>query len=194
MYSYIIGEVTHIDNDGIILENNGIGYQLATSLMTMSYFQVGDTYKVYTEFVVREESQELYGFYDVEEREMFELLTKVSTIGPKSAMAILSTLTVGQIQQAVLNADIGALSRAPGVGRKTASRIALELVDTIKKMDIVPVTEVGPAQPANNEWQVALDALTNLGYVRNEAEKALASLDSENMSLEEMIKAALRKL
>ncbi len=194
MYSYIIGEVTRIDNDSIILENNGIGYQLATSLMTMSYFQVGETYKVYTKFIVREDIQELYGFYEEEEREMFELLTKVSTIGPKSAMAILSTLTVGQIQQAVINADITALSRAPGVGKKTASRIALELVDTIKKMDIVPLVDKGSPATSSSEWQVALDALTNLGYVRNEAEKALASLDKENMTLEEMIKAALRKL
>lgn len=195
MISYIIGEVVSKDLDGIVIENNGIGYFVATSDSTMSHFQVGESYKVFTKMNVREDAIELIGFYDKEEKEMFELLTKVSSIGPKSALAILSSLSVSQIRNAVLTSDIDTLTQAPGVGKKTASRIVLELVDTIKKQGYLPSKEETKSSPKlNDDARVAIDALVNLGYARNESEKAVSSVLDKDQTLEDIIKAALRKL
>lgn len=194
MYSYIIGEIIDINSDGIVVENNGIGYEIATSNITMSHFQMGESYRIYTKFIVREDGIQLYGFYDLEEKAMFDLLTKVSGIGPKIAMGILSELSVRQISQAVLHSDIDVLTQAPGVGKKTASRIALELLDSIKKAGYTAEeAEIAEPVPPTDDLRVAIDALVNLGYARNEAEKAVGSIDP-GMGLEELIKAALRKL
>lgn len=196
MISYIKGEVTDLDEEGLVIENNGMGYQLAASVQSMSHFRVGESYKIYTVQVVREDDISLYGFYEEEERTLFLLLNRVSTIGPKVALSILSALTVDAVIGAILNNDPKALARAPGVGAKTASRIILELVDRVKKLgyQVRPEEARPSADPGDSQnYQVAIQALLNLGYARNEAEHALRDWNPEE-ALEEGIRHALRRL
>lgn len=189
----MIGRVEDIAVDSIILEVNQIAYEIATSRYSMSHFQVGESYKVYTYLQVREDGLYLYGFYSQEEKELFLLLTRVSTIGPKSALAILSALSVDEIYRAILASDMETLTKAPGVGKKTAGRILLELLEPVQKMNLDLPQKSQDLPRASEEISFALEALINLGFPRNEAQKALAST-SKGLSVEELIKQALQKL
>ena len=142
---------------------------------------------------VREDGICIYGFYSEEEKEMFELLIIVSSIGPKSALSILSAVGVIELRNAILNSDIYMLTKAPGIGKKTAGRIILELIDPIKKLGYVAV-ESAPEIEVRKDAKVAIDALVNLGYPKNEAEKAVRAIDADNLSLEEIVRKALQKL
>lgn len=195
MIDYLIGQISRMEEDQLILENSGIGYSLTASSQSMAHFHVGETHKIYTVLVLREDALQLYGFYSLRERELFGLLTKVSAVGPKSAIAILSALDEQALTSAILNNDINALTKAPGVGKKTASRIILELVDPLKKAGFLPLPKVKKTQEKefSEKFAVALEALMNLGYGRNEAEQALSGLD-ENLSLEKAIRLALQNL
>lgn len=194
MYAYIIGQVTAMEAEKIILENNGIGYELATSLKAMSRFQVGEEVKVYTRYIVRDDGVFLFGFYDEQERDMFDRLTKVSAVGPKVALSILSSVSVEGIVRAVQTQDLAALTKAPGVGKKTAGRILLELMDQVKDWAIegaaLPQEETLPTQ---EEFDVALQGLLNLGYQRSEAMRALKGLDP-SLPLSTLMRAALQRL
>lgn len=194
MYAYIIGQVTAMEAEKIILENNGIGYELATSLKAMSRFQVGEEVKVYTRYIVRDDGVFLFGFYDEQERDMFDRLTKVSAVGPKVALSILSSVSVEGIVRAVQTQDLATLTKAPGVGKKTAGRILLELMDQVKDWAIegavLPQEETLPTQ---EEFDVALQGLLNLGYQRSEAMRALKGLDP-SLPLSTIMRAALQRL
>lgn len=194
MYAYIIGQVTAMEAEKIILENNGIGYELATSLKAMSRFQVGEEVKVYTRYIVRDDGVFLFGFYDEQERDMFDRLTKVSAVGPKVALSILSSVSVEGIVRAVQTQDLATLTKAPGVGKKTAGRILLELMDQVKDWEIegavLPQEETLPTQ---EEFDVALQGLLNLGYQRSEAMRALKGLDP-SLPLSTLMRAALQRL
>lgn len=194
MYAYIIGQVTAMEAEKIILENNGIGYELATSLKAMSRFQVGEEVKVYTRYIVRDDGVFLFGFYDEQERDMFDRLTKVSAVGPKVALSILSSVSVEGIVRAVQTQDLATLTKAPGVGKKTAGRILLELMDQVKDWAIegavLPQEETLPTQ---EEFDVALQGLLNLGYQRSEAMRALKGLDL-SLPLSTLMRAALQRL
>lgn len=194
MYAYIIGQVTAMEAEKIILENNGIGYELATSLKAMSRFQVGEEVKVYTRYIVRDDGVFLFGFYDEQERDMFDRLTKVSAVGPKVALSILSSVSVEGIVRAVQTQDLATLTKAPGVGKKTAGRILLELMDQVKDWAIegavLPQEETLPTQ---EEFDVALQGLLNLGYQRSEAMRALKGLDP-TLPLSTLMRAALQRL
>lgn len=194
MYAYIKGEVQGLEDGLLIVENNGIGYQILVSAQSLAHFQIGQNYKIYTLYVVREDAINLYGFYDEEERNMFQLLTKVSSVGAKIALGILSTLSVEQIRRAVLQSDVAALTQAPGIGRKTAGRILLELIDPIQKMGYVAASNAVVEERSSTDWTVAVEALVNLGYPKNEAERAVKSVVSEHQTLEQVVRAALRAL
>lgn len=191
MYAYITGDIAAIEGDHVILENNGIGYDIAVSLQTVSRYAIGDAVRIYTRYIVREDAALLYGFYDVDERDLFDLLTKVSAVGPKSALSILSALSVGELVQAVRTQNLEALTRAPGIGKKTASRILLELTDALDAFESAPETVT--TDVVRGEKAVALQALINLGYQRKEAESALAGLDP-NAPLEQVLRTALARL
>lgn len=194
MYAYIIGQVTAMEAEKIILENNGIGYELATSLKAMSRFRVGEEVKVYTRYIVRDDGVFLFGFYDEQERDMFDRLTKVSAVGPKVALSILSSVSVEGIVRAVQTQDLATLTKAPGVGKKTAGRILLDLMDQVKDWAIegavLPQEETLPTQ---EEFDVALQGLLNLGYQRSEAMRALKGLDP-SLPLSTLMRAALQRL
>ena len=136
MISYIIGEIKYIGEDNFVIENNNIGYFINSSFNTIKTLEINNEFKIFTKMNVREDDISLFGFSSKDELEVFELLTSVSTIGPKNAIAILSTLNVDKIKLAIVNNDIDTLTKAKGIGKKTASRIILELVDKVKKMAI----------------------------------------------------------
>lgn len=196
MYSYIIGELVAIDADRLILENNGIGYELMASMQTLSRFQIGERVKVYTRMIVREDSLSLYAFFSEKEREVYDLLNRVNSIGPKTALGILSTLSADQVIHAIHNNDQKTLSSAPGIGKKTAGRIVLELLDFVKDM---PEFEnysnfTNPQSPKLTDNMVlAREALAGLGYRSDEVDRALSKIDPE-LDIETIIKAALKEM
>ena len=133
MYSYIKGIIEEISLDHVVIDNNGIGYKINASANTIMKLQLGCECKIYTKLIVKEDDMSLCGFYDKEELRMCELLTSISKIGPKVGLGILSFASPKQIGAYILSEDIGKLSKAPGVGKKTAERIVLELKDKIDK-------------------------------------------------------------
>lgn len=194
MLDYIIGDIKRIGEDYIVLDNNGIGYLINTSSYSISNFTLYETYLVHTHMVVREDAILLYGFYDDEELEMFKLLTTVSSIGPKIGLGILSSLSVSTISKAIRTNDINILTKAPGVGKKTASRIILELSDKIAKMNFKEDAETVEIKKLDDEIESAVEALTNLGYIRSDVVNVIRSLNTENMGIEEIIKQCIIRL
>lgn len=194
MISYIIGHVRNIDEESFIIENNNIGYLIYSSLATLSNLEINSEYKIYTSMQVREDDISLFGFFTKDELEMFSLLTSVSTIGPKTAMGILSSISVNEIKTAVVNNDIDKLTLAKGIGKKSASRIILELVDKVKKMSFVPVENIKQADTLNEDFEVAKEALLNLGYQKNDIDRVLSELKDTDLSLEGLVKESLKRL
>ena len=136
MYAYIKGELAEINTDHIVVEAGGIGYQVFISLQTFDYLpSVGENLKIYTYLYLREDAMILYGFLTKDDLELFKLLISVSGIGPKGGLAILSTLEADDLRFAILSGDAKAISKAPGVGGKTAQRVILELKDKLSLED-----------------------------------------------------------
>ncbi len=194
MISYIIGHIRMINEDSFVIENNNIGYLIFSSLTTLANIEINNEYKIYTSMQVREDDISLFGFFTKDELEMFTLLTSVSTIGPKIAMGILSSISVNEIKTAIINNDIDKLTVAKGIGKKSASRIILELVDKVKKMDFVPVENIKIDNKQNDEIDVAREALLNLGYEKNDVDKVLFELKDTDLSLEGLVKESLKRL
>lgn len=191
MYEYILGNVVDIYDDCLILENNGIGYKIYIASNATLKLNLGDYVKVYTYYNVREDGIFLFGFLSKDEKEMFELLLLVSKIGPKTALGILSTLSYNEIKLAILNNNIELLCTAPGVGKKTASRIILELKD---KVDVPNGIEEELYIEDNNALKEAISALQGLGYTNKEIDSSILKIETENLTTEEIIKIALRRL
>ncbi|SDZ15887.1 Holliday junction DNA helicase subunit RuvA [Proteiniborus ethanoligenes] len=193
MYQYIIGDIEEINEDNIVIENNGIGYIIYTSKNSiMNIGQNTLNRKIYTHLVVREDVMSLYGFTSKEELEMFKLLITVTKIGPKVGIGILSAMNPSNIKISIMSGDTKALSRAPGVGKKTAERIILELKDKIG--DNIMYDEGSNATVPIDETEEVIVALNSLGYTRNEIFKALSVIDIKDKKTEDIIKLALRKL
>ncbi len=193
MIDYLIGKVAHIGEDYLILENNGIGYRINTSTNSLlDASRHTDAQKLHTSLIVREDGIFLFGFTTPEEIGLFKLLLTVSKVGPKVACGILSALKPSQLQRAIITKDINALCKGQGVGRKTAERIVLELKDKVDGKiydDLEPLKE-----DYSNGYEEAVEALISLGYSRYEVEKVLRSLETDDMAVEDIIKAGLRKL
>ncbi|MFM1533755.1 Holliday junction branch migration protein RuvA [Helcococcus ovis] len=197
MFSYLIGEVKILREDYIVLETNNIGYKIFMSQKNISTLIKNNTYKIYTEFVVRDDAVLLYGFENFDDLEMFLNLKQVSGIGPKAALSILSTLTVYEIELAIIGNDINTISKAPGIGKKSASRIILELSDKIdiEKINNIPTISNPKVNIQNSgDYEFAIEALMNLGYTKMDAENSLKGLNIENMDLSDIVKAALKRM
>lgn len=194
MFQYITGDVKGIYDNYIVLENNGIGYKIFTSLSTIRKLKINENFLINVKYVVREDSVSLYGFYSNEELDMFDLLTKVSSVGPKNAMSILSTLSLSELQKAIVNNDVASITRTPGIGNKTGSRIILELKDKILFYGDFSDEDVEISLEQNNDFELASDALVNLGYMKYEITKVLSKIADKNMPLEEIIKFCIREL
>ena len=194
MYSYIIGVITEVHENYIVLENNNIGYKIFITDFFRDNVSAFDEYKVYTEFVEREDASILYGFSSQTERELFNLLTDVTSIGPKYAMNILSTMTVDECKTAIITDDIKLLTQAPGVGKKTASRIILELKEKIEK-DFVPSEKpVYKEVKRSNDSEPAREALLQLGYFKNDVDAFIENTDISGLSIEDIMKKAMKSL
>lgn len=195
MISYIKGDVKAINEDGFVIENNNIGYFINSTLTSLSNIQINNEYKIYTSMQVREDDISIYGFYSKEELEMFLLLISVSSIGPKIALGMLSSISSDEIKLAIVNNDIDKLTKAKGIGKKTASRIILELVDKVKKMALPDASKIEQVSPVENDnLGVARDALKNLGYMENDIARVLNELRDADLSLEALIKESLKRL
>lgn len=199
MYEYIKGKYIGINKDYIIVENNGIGYKIFTSGATMSAMpKAGEEVQLYLEQIVREDFIGLYGFETKEELEMFKLLLGINGVGAKAALSLLSISRINNLKYAIITGDDKQLCKAPGIGKKTAGRIILELKDKLSKEDMIIDSEGLEEISGSNEnyaikMNEALGALLALGYSEKEAELALKKANKEE-SVENIIKECLRIL
>ena len=194
MYSYIKGTVEEIYLDRIVLENNGIGYEINVSSFTAQSVQKGKDAKIFTKLIVREDDMSLCGFASRKELEMFKLLTSVSKIGPKVGLGILSCATPPQLSAYLLSEDIAKLSKCPGVGKKTAERIILELKDKVDKESAEFEATLFNQAPTGLELDEAVEALLALGYSNVEAKEAVQKFKKDGLKTEDLIKKALTYL
>lgn len=199
MYEYIKGQFIGINKDYVIVENNKIGYKIFTSGATMSEMpKIGEEIMLFLEQIVREDFIGLYGFINKEELEMFKLLLGINGVGSRAALSLLSISRVNNLKYAIITEDEKHICRAPGIGKKTAARIILELKDKLKKEDMIIEKQVdGSFNNAENTCNInlneALGALLALGYTEKEAESAIKKANKED-SLENIIKGCLRVL
>ena len=197
MYAFIEGQVCEKTNNTLVLLAGGVGYQLSCSMNTLQAAPMtGETMRCHTWLSVREDAMELFGFATLEEKQLFLSLTSVSGVGPKTALGILGSMPLRDLNLAILLGDVTALSRAPGIGKKTAQRIALELKDKISQADI----DTGSAGTAAavpltaDNFAEAIEALTALGYSSTEARSALSGVKDKDAPVEELIRLALRTM
>lgn len=192
MIAHIIGEVAEKFDSSVIVDVNGVGYEIALTALDFDATTVGDTQKFYTHHSVRENGEDLYGFSSLAAKKLFELLTSVNGIGPKAGMAILSLAAPEEVRNAIANADVAFISKASGVGKKSAERVIVDLRDKVGLPSHVGATEVFVPTGAKPEKDEALDALIALGFPLKEATEALEKVD-KNLSVEERIRAALKQ-
>ena len=202
MYSYIIGTLEEISEDQIVVENHGIGYNIRISARMLDVLPTrGEEIKIYTYLYVKEDAFSLFGFPSRDELEMFKLLINVSGIGPKGGLAVLSVLSANDLRYAIVAEDVKTISKAPGVGSKTAKRLIIELKDKIDLEEVIvngfeQVEAANPVSGSNNRIRKeAADALVALGYSATEASKVLSGIEiTEDSDVERVLKAALKNM
>ena len=204
MLAYVKGELAQKQIGYVDIDVGGLGYKIFMSEPSIDEIgNIGDEVKVHTYYKVSEDDISLFGFNTQEELRMFELLISVSGIGAKTAIAMLACIEPSQFAIAVISDDIDTLKRIPGVGPKSAQRIVLELKDKMKKeQQIAEITNASLEQKskvkkiivADSKVQEAIDALQVLGYTKKDVEKALERIDTADLSVEDIIKRALREL
>ena len=201
MYAYIKGGITAIEEESLIIENNGIGYRVTVPASILDgELGIGDSVKVYTYFSVREDAMQLFGFLSKDDLDMFRKLLGVSGVGPKAGVAILSALGADTLRFAILSDDAATISKAPGIGRKTAQKIILELKDKVDLMDAFEQKAAHTEERKNvldheSPQSEAVLALTALGYPNAQALKAVRAASAQGFSdVEELLKAALKEL
>lgn len=198
MIAYIKGKLEIKSNTYVVIDVNGIGYKIFMSASGISQIgETGEIVKVHTYYYVREDNISLYGFNTQEELKMFELLLSVSGIGAKSAIAMLSEIKPSSFALAVISDDVKALTKIPGIGAKSAQRIILELKDKLKTEQAITKDtepEIKSVIENNSKVEEAISALQVLGYNKREIEKALSLLSLQDLSVEEIIKKALKIL
>lgn len=196
MFAYIKGTVEYIASDYIVIDNGGVGFKINTSVNTAAKLSLHETALIHTHLSVREDDMSLFGFYTEDELSVFKLLISISGIGPKGALAILSTLSIDELRIAVLSDDHKAIAKANGVGAKTAQRVVIELKDKFKLEDVLSDSSSKDDLPdvvSNDIITETAMALTSLGYSNVEALRAIKKVpSSDTMSVEELLKAALK--
>jgi Holliday junction DNA helicase RuvA len=195
VYDYINGIFAGVNKDYITIENNNIGYKVFTSGTTLANMpQISDMVTLYIQQIVREDFIGLYGFLTREELNMFNLLLGINGVGAKASLSLLSISSVNNLKYAVLSGDEKTLTRAPGIGKKTAQRIILELRDKLKSEEIVKENIEGmEAVGTNRNASEALEALVALGYSEKEAEAALKNVSTDE-PIENIIRNSLKHL
>ena len=195
MFEYIKGTYKGMNKDYIIIENNGIGYRIFTSGSTIAKMpKIDESVMLYLEQIVREDFSGLYGFLSKEEIDMFKLLLTVSGVGAKAALSFMSILTITNIKYSIITSDEKNIMRAPGVGKKIAQRIILELKDKVKiKGDQSELNSAQVQLGINNSSMEVIAALISLGYSEKEAENAIKSVEIKD-TIEGTIKNCLKFL
>ncbi len=195
MFEYINGILSELNPAYAVIEAGGVGYKLEITLQTYTSVQrnLNSVVKLYTEPIIKEDSHQLYGFAAKPERELFRALISVSGVGANTARMILSSLSPGEIQNAILNDDVSLLKSVKGIGLKTAQRLVLELKDKLSKLDLQVGDISGVRSPIKDD---ALFALESLGFVRKAILKTVDKIVLQNpdISVEEVIKRALKEL
>lgn len=192
MIAHIKGEVAEKFDSSVIVDVNGVGYEIALTALDFDAVTVGETQKFYTHHSVRENGEDLYGFSSLAAKKLFELLTSVNGIGPKAGMAILSLAAPEDVRNAIANADVAFISKASGVGKKSAERVIVDLRDKVGMPSHVGATAVFIPTGTKPEKDEALDALIALGFPLKEATEALEKVD-KSLSVEERIRTALKQ-
>ena len=199
MIAYISGALVSAGENYIVIDNHGMGYRIFVSGKFLEHIPAyGTQIKIYTHMYIREDELTLYGFHSEEELSVFRILIGISGVGPKVAMAILTALTIQELQLAVISEDAKTISKANGVGAKGASRIILELNDKLKMEDMMDAAYEQSIVQDTQDLNAARDAilaLVNLGYSNSEAALAVKKIgDTSQMDIESILKAALKKL
>jgi Holliday junction DNA helicase RuvA len=191
MITYLNGRLIEKTPTVLVIECGGIGYEVKISLNTFSAIGTDESIKIFTQFVVREDAQILYGFKDTVEREMFNFLVSVSGIGPNTAMVMLSGLSPAEIAYAITSGDVDTIKGVKGIGTKTAQRVIVDLKDKMLKFEV----SGDNISSSNNTLRFdALTALVSLGFDKKSAEKAINKVMNEQDSVEILIKNALKVL
>ena len=199
MIAYISGALVSAGENYIVIDNHGMGYRIFVSGKFLEHIPAyGTQIKIYTHMYIREDELTLYGFHSEEELSVFRILIGISGVGPKVAMAILTALTIQELQLAVISEDAKTISKANGVGAKGASRIILEIKDKLKMEDMMDAAYEQSIVQDTQDLNAARDAilaLVNLGYSNSEAALAVKKIgDTSQMDIESILKAALKKL
>ena len=202
MIGYVRGILEEADEQSVIIDNHGIGYRIFVPSSAFSgALPIGKEVKIYTYLSVKEDAMQLYGFLTRDDLRMFRMLLGVNGIGPKAGLGILSALTADELRFAVLADDAASIAKAPGIGKKTAQKLILELKDKLnledafeQKLANQAARDISAAD-TGSQVQEAVQALTALGYPGTEALRAVKKVEgAESMTVEEILKAALKKM
>lgn len=196
MFYYLNGEITHKENNLAVVDCNGVGYAVFTSINTLSKLEFGKKQKVFTYTHIREDIFDIFGFSDIEELNFFKLLISITGVGPKAALSILSVASPQSLALAIITGDEKLITQAQGIGKKIASRIVLELKDKVAKeqMSVKSTSMEVFAQAGDTEnLSEAVSALMVLGYSQTEATTSLKGVDL-TLSSDEIIKIGLKNL
>ena len=197
MITYIVGELTEIEDNTIIVEAYGVGYEIMIPASVVSLLPaIGSDIKVYTYQNVKEDALDLYGFLTKYDLRVFKLLITVNGIGPKGGLSILSSISPDELRVAVVSDDVKKIQSAPGIGAKTAQKLIIELKDKLKLEDVLYKNETYVNEiPVGNVRDEAVEALCSLGYSPSEALRAVKSVEiTEGMGSDDILKLALKKL
>ena len=196
MIGFVEGIIEYIDVDKIVVNNNGVGYNVFMPASQIDTLNVDETVRVFTYLNVREDAMQLFGFLTRDDLEVFKLLITVNGIGPKGGIAVLSTITTDDLRVAVISEDAKAISKAPGIGAKTAQKVIIELKDKLNLEDVLePKLDAYFQVNDNNSMSEAVMALVALGYSQADAYRAVKSIDNiEELDVENVIKMALKKI
>lgn len=198
MIGCLIGEVFALEAPTVVLNVNGVGYEVDTSLSTFCQLQKGQQVTLWTHLVVREDAQQLYGFLTQQDKTIFRTLLKVNGVGPKMALGILSTLSVEMLIHTVEHEDVNTLVKVPGVGKKTAERLMIELRDRFKALAAAPnsinATTTQIQFDSHSAVAEAEAALQSLGYKPLEAQKLINAVKGDYTEASDIIRAALKSL
>lgn len=195
MIAFIRGNLTEIGESSAVVENGGIGFRVNVTARDAAAMRIGQEVLFHTYFQVREDAMQLFGFLDKEDLQVFRLLLGVNGIGPKAALGILSAFSGNDLRFAVLADDVKTISNAPGVGKKTAQKMILELKDKFHLADAFEerLSQNAPADVPDHQNE-AVQALVALGYSGSDALKAVRAAAQEGMDTEEILKAALKRM
>lgn len=197
MFYHIEGIVSEIGLNYIVIDCGGLGFQIYSSLTSIAGVSTGKKAKLLISEAISENTFDLYGFISKKEKQFFDLLLSISGVGPKAAISLLSYVTPDQLAASVINNDAKALTAAPGIGKKIAQRIVLELKDkiTFEVDSVIPSSSLVQANtPGNKNMSDAVAALTVLGYSSSEINPVLKTIDASDMTTEKIIKAVLKAL